>query len=92
MPAGATISANYVTEYSTDTIEMHEAAIQPGQRVVLVDDLIATGGTLRAGLELVRKAGGQAIEAVCVVELPELGGRKQLDIAVHALISKADCL
>ncbi len=45
--AGATISADYVTEYSTDRIEMHVGALQPGQRVVLVDDLIATGGTLR---------------------------------------------
>lgn len=52
--AGETVSEAYVTEYSTDTIEMHTGAVQPGQRVLLVDDLIATGGTLKAGINLIR--------------------------------------
>ncbi|KAL4450632.1 hypothetical protein ABPG77_000988 [Micractinium sp. CCAP 211/92] len=86
---GATISADYVTEYSTDRIEMHVGALQPGQRVVLVDDLIATGGTLRAGVELVKKAGGEVVEAACVIELPELKGREKLDgLPLHVLVEK----
>ena len=53
MPTCATIRESYITEYSTDSIEMHEGAVQPGQRVLLVDDLIATGGTLNAGINLI---------------------------------------
>eukprot|EP00798_Chlamydomonas_sp_ICE-L_P014282 gene14282-20258_t len=61
-----------------DKIEMHEGAIQPGQRVLLVDDLIATGGTLNAGVNLVKKAGGIPIEAAMVIELPFLNGRSKV--------------
>ncbi|KAG2450782.1 hypothetical protein HYH02_004619 [Chlamydomonas schloesseri] len=75
---GDKISEEYKTEYSTDKIEMHVGAIQPGQRVVLVDDLIATGGTLGAGINLVKKAGGVVVEAACVIELPFLKGRDKI--------------
>ncbi|GAB4821056.1 hypothetical protein N2152v2_008102 [Parachlorella kessleri] len=75
---GETLSADYITEYSTDRIEMHTGAIKPGQRVLLLDDLIATGGTLCAGVQLVKKAGAEVVEAACVIELPELHGRQKL--------------
>jgi adenine phosphoribosyltransferase len=85
---GKTIAESYVTEYSTDTIEMHEGHIKPGQRVLLVDDLVATGGTLKAGAALVEKAGGTVVEAACVIELPALNGRAKIGEAVplHVLI------
>jgi len=86
---GETISAEYVTEYSTDKIEMHTGAVQPGQKVLLVDDLIATGGTLGAGIELIAKAGGSVMGAACVVELPDLKGRDKLgDIPLFVLVQK----
>lgn len=87
---GETISAEYITEYSKDKIEMHTGAVLPGHRVVLVDDLIATGGTLAAGADLVKKAGGEVIEAACVIELPELQGRKRLgpDFPLWTMIDK----
>eukprot|EP00887_Chlorella_sp_A99_P005113 scaffold25.g5113.t1 len=87
---GQTLFADYVTEYSTDRIEMHHGAVGPGQRVVLVDDLIATGGTLVAGVELIKKAGGEVIEAACVIELPELKGRSKLpdSLPLYVLVEK----
>ncbi len=72
---GAVISESYALEYGTDALELHVGAITEGQRVLLVDDLIATGGTLAAGARLVRRAGGVAVEACCIIELPELGVR-----------------
>jgi len=84
---GAVLSESYQLEYGSDSLEMHVGAVQPGQRVLLVDDLIATGGTLAAGARLVRRAGGVPIEACCVVELPELGGRAKLEgLEVFTLI------
>ncbi|KXZ50908.1 hypothetical protein GPECTOR_14g155 [Gonium pectorale] len=86
---GEKISEEYKTEYSTDKIEMHVGAIQPGQRVVLVDDLIATGGTLAAGINLVKKAGGEVVEAACVIELPFLNGRVKIpDTPLFVLVEK----
>ncbi|GFR48543.1 hypothetical protein Agub_g10442 [Astrephomene gubernaculifera] len=86
---GEKISEEYKTEYSTDKIEMHVGAIQPGQRVVLVDDLIATGGTLAAGINLVKKAGGEIVEAACVIELPFLRGREKIvDTPLFVLVEK----
>ncbi|PSC67491.1 adenine phosphoribosyltransferase [Micractinium conductrix] len=86
---GETVHADYITEYSTDRIEMHTNAVQAGQRVVLVDDLIATGGTLRAGMELISKVGGEVVEAACVIELPELKGREKLDgLPLFVLVEK----
>jgi len=65
-------------EYGTDVIEMHVDALQPGERVLLVDDLIATGGTAIAAVELLRKGGADIVGAAFVVDLPELGGAARL--------------
>jgi adenine phosphoribosyltransferase len=90
---GATVREAYDTEYSSDALELHVGAIAPGARVLLVDDLVATGGTLAAGARLVRRAGGVAVEAACVVELPFLAGRARLvrdepDLPLFVLIEK----
>lgn len=69
----------YKLEYGEDALEMHVDAIQPGERVVVVDDLLATGGTAEAGCKLVEAAGGAIVKVLFLVELPELGGRKKLD-------------
>lgn len=87
---GATIAEDYALEYGQDRIAMHADALLPGQRVLLVDDLIATGGTARAAVRLLRKAGAQVRQALFVIDLPDLGGADALradDIAVGALIA-----
>jgi adenine phosphoribosyltransferase len=68
----------YALEYGTDVIEMHVDALKPGERVLLVDDLIATGGTAIAAVELLRKGGADIVGAAFVVDLPELGGAARL--------------
>jgi adenine phosphoribosyltransferase len=68
----------YTTEYSTDAIEVHRDAIEPGQRVLVIDDLIATGGTALAACQLVEKLGGDVVECAFVVDLPDLGGSQKL--------------
>ena len=73
------IGQDYQLEYGTDIIEMHEDAIQPGERVLIVDDLIATGGTARAALTLIEIAGGLVVGCGFVVDLPDLGGRARLE-------------
>ena len=73
-----TISESYTLEYGKETIEIHEDAIDRGDRVVIVDDLIATGGTIAASANLVEKLGGDIIECAFVVELPDLKGREKL--------------
>ena len=73
-----TVSAQYSLEYGTDTIEMHQDAIIPGQRVLIVDDLLATGGTARATAELVEKLGGKVVSVAFVIELTFLNGRERL--------------
>ncbi|KIZ00156.1 adenine phosphoribosyltransferase [Monoraphidium neglectum] len=84
---GETVGEEYITEYSTDKIEIHTGAIKPGQRVLLIDDLVATGGTLLAGANLVRKVGGVVVEAAAVIELPDLKGRQKLgDLPLFTLI------
>ena len=77
---GRTIRYSYDLEYGTDTIEMQEDAIAPGQRVVVLDDLIATGGTMQAAIELVRQRGGTVAAAACIIELAFLEGRGRLDV------------
>ena len=72
------VSRSYELEYGTDTLEMHADALTPGAVVVLVDDLVATGGTLEAGIALVRSVGATVFECAAVIELPELGGRARL--------------
>jgi len=73
-----TIAVDYALEYGVDTIEMHLDAFQPGEKVMLVDDLIATGGTAIAAVELLRQGGAEVIGAAFVVNLPELGGADRL--------------
>jgi len=85
----ATWSHEYELEYGTDALEMHKDAIRPGQKVVIVDDLLATGGTLAACCRLVQDAGAR-IEAVAVlIELADLGGRKRL--GEHPVFSVISC-
>jgi len=72
------VSKEYALEYGTATIEMHRDAIQPGQRVVLIDDLIATGGTMKAAAELVEELGGSVVKMLFLLELVDLGGRQVL--------------
>lgn len=73
-----TISASYTLEYGEDHVEMHEDAITKGERVVIVDDLIATGGTMEAAVKLVRTLGGEIVECAFIVELPDLKGREKI--------------
>lgn len=87
---GATIAEDYALEYGQDRIAIHADACAPGARVLLVDDLIATGGTARAAVRLLRKAGAKVRQAQFVVDLPELGGADRLradDVAVASLVS-----
>ncbi len=83
---GETIPFTYDLEYGTDTIEIQAGAIQPGQTVVVLDDLLATGGTMAATIELCRKVGGDVSAAACIIELSFLGGRDKLDVPVTTLV------
>jgi adenine phosphoribosyltransferase len=74
-----TLSQDYQLEYGTDTVEIHADAISPGEQVLLIDDLIATGGTAEAAIKLVRQAGGEVIGSSFIVDLPDLGGRKRIE-------------
>jgi adenine phosphoribosyltransferase len=73
-----TVAQDYALEYGVDTMEMHEDALQPGEQVLLVDDLIATGGTALAAVKLIEKLGGRTVGASFIVDLPELGGLDKL--------------
>jgi len=84
---GKTIAYNYTLEYGTDTIEIQEDILKPGQRVVICDDLLATGGTAAATVGLARKVGGNVIHAAFIIELNFLQGRKKLDVPVTSLVS-----
>jgi len=85
-----TIGQEYSLEYGVDTIEIHADAIHEGARVLLIDDLIATGGTAEAAIELIRRSGGEIVAAAFVIDLPDLGGARriaQMDVSVHTLVS-----
>jgi adenine phosphoribosyltransferase len=85
-----TIGQEYSLEYGVDTIEMHADAIQPGSHVLLIDDLIATGGTAEAAIKLIRKSGGEIVAAAFVIDLPDLGGAMRIaaaNVKVHTLVS-----
>lgn len=73
-----TVSAEYALEYGTDRLEVHADAIKPGQRVLVHDDLVATGGTARAKIDLVEKLGGEVVGVAFIIELTALGGREKL--------------
>ncbi len=85
-----TIGQQYTLEYGVDTIEIHLDAVQKGQRILIVDDLIATGGTAEAAFKLITRVGGHVAGAAFVVDLPELGGMKLLHghgVKTHALMA-----
>jgi len=87
---GRTISQDYSLEYGEAIVEIHDDALQPGDKVLLVDDLLATGGTAEAGIKLIERLGAEIIGCAFVVDLPDLGGRKLLEnlgYEVHALCS-----
>jgi adenine phosphoribosyltransferase len=84
---GSTIKHTYELEYGADTIEIQSDAIVPGQRVIVADDLLATGGTMRAAIDLVRKVGGEVSGALCIIELAFLGGRARLDVPLTSMLS-----
>ncbi len=73
-----TIEQTYDLEYGQATVEIHEDAIKPGQKVVIVDDLIATGGTIEAMIKLVERLGGEVVRICCLVDLPDLKGKEKL--------------
>lgn len=87
---GETISYTYDLEYGSDTIEIQADAVQPGQRVVVLDDLLATGGTASAAVELFRKVGAEVVGVSAIVELTFLKGRDKLDVPVDALVQYDD--
>ncbi|NTF81799.1 adenine phosphoribosyltransferase [Agrobacterium rhizogenes] len=79
----------YSLEYGVDEMEMHRDAVSPGEKVILVDDLIATGGTAVGATQLLRQIGAEVVAACFVIDLPDLGGRKKLealDVPVHTLV------
>ena len=78
---GVTIGVDYQLEYGVDRLELHEGAVLPGHRVVLVDDLLATGGTILATAELMRSVGAEVAAALFVIDLPDLGGSQRLSAA-----------
>lgn len=83
---GQCLSAAYSKEYGADQMEMQAAALQPSARVVVVDDLLATGGTLSAAVGLCRQAGAVVLECVVLIELIDLDGRARVDAPVHSFI------
>ena len=85
-----TVSIAYSLEYGVDEMEMHRDGVKPGERVVLVDDLIATGGTAVGAVQLLRKLGADVVAACFVIDLPDLGGAKklaELNVPVRALMA-----
>jgi len=89
---GAVISEDYQLEYGEAVVEIHDDAIQPGEKVLVVDDLLATGGTAEAGIKLIERLGGEIIGCAFVIDLPDLGGRTRLEalgMDVHALCAYA---
>jgi len=84
---GATVSEEYQLEYGTDKIEIHKDAISEGDKILLVDDLLATGGTATAACNLIKKLGGEIIECSFIVDLPDIGGKKKLESAGYKVFN-----
>ncbi len=85
-----TVSISYSLEYGDDEMEIHVDAVQPGEKVILVDDLIATGGTAEAAVKLLKKIGADVVATVFVIDLPDLGGAKKIEalgVPVRSLIA-----
>jgi adenine phosphoribosyltransferase len=85
-----TVRVAYSLEYGVDEMEMHRDAVRPGERIILVDDLIATGGTAAAAVQLLRTLGAQVLAASFIVDLPDLGGSARLaalEVPVHTLVA-----
>ena len=85
-----TVGHDYELEYGTDRIEMHVDAVSQGERVLLVDDLIATGGTAEAACKLIESMGGKIVECCFVIDLPDLGGRARLEKQGHKVFRCAN--
>ncbi|QDZ23155.1 adenine phosphoribosyltransferase [Chloropicon primus] len=88
---GETIGEAYDLEYGSDRIEMHVGHVKEGDRVLLVDDLIATGGTMVAGIKLMKKVKAEIVEAACILELPLLKGKDKLvehDVSLYTMVEK----
>jgi adenine phosphoribosyltransferase len=85
-----TVRVAYSLEYGLDEMEMHKDAVEPGEKVILVDDLIATGGTAEAAVKLLRQMGADIVASCFIIDLPDLGGRSRLeglDVPVRTLVS-----
>ena len=85
---GATLSQPYTLEYGEAVMEIHDDAVAPGERILVVDDLLATGGTAEAGIKLLERLGAEIVGCAFVIDLPDLGGRAKLEamgMEVHAL-------
>jgi adenine phosphoribosyltransferase len=85
-----TIEQEYQLEYGQAVVEIHDDAVEAGQKVLIVDDLLATGGTAEAGIKLIERLGGEVVGCAFVVDLPDLGGRAKLEamgVPVHAICS-----
>jgi len=80
-----TIGHDYELEYGVDRVEIHTDAVAAGERILLIDDLIATGGTAAAAIQLIEQAGGHVVGCAFVIDLPDLGGRRRLEDAGHAV-------
>ncbi len=83
---GPTVSLSYALEYGSDSLHIQADAIRPGQRVVVVDDLLATGGTMAAAITLLQRVGAEVTAAAVIIELAALGGRSRVGIPVAALV------
>ncbi len=84
---GPTVALDYALEYGSDRIEIQADAVEPGQRVVIIDDLLATGGTMAAGIALLRQVGAVVPAAAALIELSFLNGRARLDVPFESLVA-----
>lgn len=85
-----TVEETYELEYGSATVELHTDAVKPGSRVLLIDDLIATGGTMMAGKKLLERQGATVMEGAAIVDLPELGGSRKLEASGLSLFTLVD--